>query len=89
MRVINNRGKNREKPKGIEQRETEREMKKIADMKGVVGFVIKIATLYLLAAFRIRNINRVNVHPLNYVGHSRVVRWTHVYVREYSSELTT
>jgi hypothetical protein len=34
MRVINNRGKNREKPKGIEQRERQRKMKENGDMKG-------------------------------------------------------
>jgi hypothetical protein len=39
-------------------------MKEIADMKGVVGIVIKIATLCLLDVFRIRDINKANIHRL-------------------------
>jgi hypothetical protein len=37
-------------------------MKEIADMKGVVGIIIKIATFQLLEVFRIRDINKVNIH---------------------------
>lgn len=74
MRVINNRGKIGKSPRES-NKERQREMKEIADMKGLVGIAIKIATLCLVEIFRIRDISGANIHSLNYVGHSLVERW--------------
>lgn len=76
MRVINNRGENREKPKGIEQRETERDERNCGYERSC-WHRHQNCNIVFVGCFQNKGHQQGKYSSFNYVGHSSVERWTH------------